>query len=317
MRLALPAPLVVRADTAREANERVMVADMKGNEAVRARAFGAILARSRSARGVLDGVLEIFAAEDPLEPPAFAGPGAMWVPHVFCWERLDQPALAWERCSAADAEQRIGGTVEQLARWAEQPQLLLALLRMATTDTRGGRTASTEGNSVPASGGAASISRRGEMGCAAPVGTHLSMRWITANEAQVAEWLSRGVVGVEHVSLHVAVEEEPRVARMLIEALGLIEISRPTSIRVPGRWLQAGAVRVHLNSRAVEAGEEGFPGTAPNHVCFAVADLDSAERAVRDAGFQTRRAGSLGQQVWFRLASGTAVELQPLRGDTS
>ena len=125
--------------------------------------------------------------------------------------------------------------------------------------------------------------------------------------------LSVAVVGIEHVSLHVPAEEEDRVVEAFTIALGMVEIPRPVSIDVPGRWLQAGACRVHLNSRERREAERGFPGTAPNHVCFAVADLESAEEAIQAAGFETRRAGSLGGQVWFRLTGGTAIELQRLR----
>ena len=144
-------------------------------------------------------------------------------------------------------------------------------------------------------------------------GDYLSFRWIVAHENEVAEALTRGAISIEHVSLHVDPAEEEAVAAVLIEALGLIEIQRPDSISVPGRWLQAGSSKVHLNSRRRRDGEHVFPGTSPNHICFAVDDLDAAEATLRDAGIETTRAGSLGHQVWFSLA-GTTIELQPLRG---
>ena len=100
-----------------------------------------------------------------------------------------------------------------------------------------------------------------------------------------------------------------RVHAVLRDALELVEIPRPRTISVPGHWLACGSARVHLNARegvAVEA-----VGTAPNHICFAVNDLNAVQAAVEAHGFACQRGGSLASQVWFRLASGTVIELQP------
>ena len=117
-----------------------------------------------------------------------------------------------------------------------------------------------------------------------------------------------------HISLHVEPAKEDWIVQVLTSGIGLVEIPRPASISVAGRWLQCGNSRVHLNSRReAKAGEAAFPGTAPNHVCFVVADLAAAERELRTRGIATKRAGSLEQpQLWF-LASpgGSFVELQP------
>jgi hypothetical protein len=282
----LPPPLLVSdlpAGSDRD-GDVVRPVSVEDGALARAYAFGRLLADGRRSRGLLDGPLSIFAAADASTAPPPAPAGQMWVPHVFCWERPDAPALAWELCAKDRLEALLGSGADAVGRWAARPSLLLRLAALA---------------------GAASARPRSA--------EHLSLRWILAHEAQVAELLSAGVVGIDHVSLHVAVDEEERVLRALTEALGLVEIPRPASISVPGRWLQAGTARVHLNSRTARAGEEGFPGTAPNHVCFAVGDLAAAERRLAALGFETRRAGSLGAQAWFRLASGTVIELQPRR----
>ncbi len=133
-----------------------------------------------------------------------------------------------------------------------------------------------------------------------------------ANQELAAAALSEQSVAIEHVSIHVDATKEEEVVRVLTTALGLVEVPRPESIPVPGRWLQAGGSRVHLNFRTARGDEPGFPGMAPNHVCFAVADLEAVECALAQQGYATKRAGSLAQpQLWFRLPGGAVVELQP------
>jgi hypothetical protein len=279
-----PPPLLASNAGASRDDERVELVSVAPAAVARAGAFGRLLADARAARGLLDGPLALFAATDPLTPPPAATAGRTWIPHVFCWERSDAPALAWELCEQERVEALLEAPPAAVARWAARPDLLLRLAALAP-----------------------------DADALSPDGQHLSLRWVLAHEEAVAELLSGMTVALDHVSLHVAPGEEERVVRALTEALGLVEIPRPASIRVPGRWLQAGATRVHLNSRGARPDEAGFPGTAPNHVCFAVENLDLAERRLAALGFETRRAGSLGAQAWLRLEGGTVIELQSRR----
>jgi hypothetical protein len=282
MTVALPSPLVV-AERSSASRVTVVATGADSNNVQRALAFGSVLSAARAERSLPSEGIEIFAPEPALTPPPSARLGELWVPHVFCWRELDCPALAWERCQEAQVPVIFEAKGEDIARWARRPDALLELIGMAvsapTDDTAPG---------------------------------HLSMRWILAHELHVAELLTAARVRVEHVSLHVEPREVEALVSALADALGMIEIGRPSSITVPGRWLQAGPTRVHLNSRPARPNESGFPGTAPNHICFAVADLDKSERALQAAGFVTTRAGSLGSQTWLRLSSGTVIELQPL-----
>lgn len=276
--MALPPPLLIRATTEAEHGGEISVqADTDSGVAL---FFGSALRASRQERGF----------EDPLtlaegeRPPAVDGQA--WIPHVFCFEELSRPALVWERLPREHLESRLSASLADVERWAGRPQLLLRLLSIAGATGRFVDTPATQ--------------------------AHLSFRWIMANQEEAAEAASEGVVEVEHVSIHVDPAEEEAVAELFVQDLGLIEIPRPTAIKVPGRWLQAGRARIHLNSRAAQANEADFPGPRPNHICFGVADLEAAGRALEEAGIPTRRAGSLGRQLWFRLA-GTTIELQPLR----
>ena len=245
-------------------------------------AFRATLIASRRARG-LDGPLEIQIPEY-LQVPQAAVPGRAWVPHLLNWEEREAIVLAWELIEPRVLRLALEAEPHEISRWANRPELLFRLGQMAMDQDDGG----------PANG-------------------HLSFRWLMAHQEEAARALAGEVVGIEHVSLHVAPEDETEVARIFTQGLGMVEIPRPATISVPGRWLQAGNARVHLNSREGEPGEQGFPGTAPNHVCFAVEDIIAAERELARLGVATKRAGSLSKpQLWIRLPGGTAIELQPL-----
>ncbi len=241
-----------------------------------------MLASAREARGLLTGPLLIYAAEDSESPADASGEDTLWVPHIYCWQPDGAPAIAWELQTEDAVRRTLDADPAAVRRWARCPQQLLRLAGLAANET-------TDAVS------------------------HLSMRWVLANETSVASALSIERVTLEHVSIHVGADEEPRVVALLVNGLGLIETARPASIETPGRWLQAGPVRIHLNSREMRSEEIGFPGTAPNHICFSVAELDAAVAAVEKAGFATVRAGSLGGQAWFRLSSGTTIELQQRR----
>lgn len=246
--------------------------------------FRAILEASRKARG-LDEPLEIVVPENPLQAPPAPSPERLWIPHLLSWENREAILLAWELTEPGALQQVLDAQPHEVARWAGRPELLLRLGGLAA-----------DGNGGPSTDG------------------HLSLRWLMAHQEEAARALADEVVVVEHVSLHIAAEDEAEVAWVLTKGLGMVEIPRPETITVPGRWLQAGNARVHLNSRERASGEQGFPGTAPNHVCFAVEDIMATERELARLGVASKRAGSLSKpQLWIRLPGGTAIELQPRR----
>lgn len=245
----------------------------------RAEAFGATLIASRDSRGLLTEALTIFASETPSAPLGAPPDKAIWIPHLYRWAANGRPAIAWELVVEDRIQAIFGTALDAIRRWQTAPERLLELAALARDDVDAERD------------------------------VHLSLRWVLAHEADVVAALSNARVTLDHVSVQVTQDEEPRVVAALT-SMGLVEVVRPSQIKSPGRWLQAGNARVHLNSREARSGETTFPASAPNHVCFAVADLDDATAAVQAAGFRTVMAGSLGSQVWWRLASGTTIELQ-------
>jgi hypothetical protein len=277
---SLPPPLIVRTEEANLLGDEVETAIVTaGGDTQRANAFGALLGRMRSARGHASPHLELFAPIEPLQEPPLNPEGRIWVPHLFCWQSSDTPALAWELVPIADLETLVNATVDDVARWARRPELLLRLARLAPREHAGRE--------------------------------HLSFRWLMANQEHAAMALAAETVAIEHVSLHVDGAEMDSVVRLLTAAVGLVEIPRP-AISIPGRWLQSENCRVHLNSRDAHPDEIDFPAPAPNHICFAVADLGAAEQALAAYGVAIEEAGSLvRRQVWFRLPGGCVVELQP------
>jgi hypothetical protein len=238
-----------------------------------------MLAQRRETRGLAAVEIVVFApADDPAQTPPDAGDGLAWAPHLVSIE--GRPALVWERATPTALATALDAPYDEIAVWAAQPQALLRLAAEAPRET-------------------------------AREGPYLSLRWVLAHGDQVATIASAGVE-FAHVSIHASPEEMVRVRDLLRDALGLVVLPRPRAIQVPGHWLAAGDVRVHLNAR--EGVAPVAAGTAPNHICLGVADIDAAQVAVESHDFSCQRAGSLAGQVWFRLASGTVIELQPRRG---
>lgn len=252
--------------------------DAAGCNRRRAQAFGALLLDVRRTRGFDPISLRIFVSDgDPASAPPCL-PGVVWAPHIVAWAPAGDSGLAWEADTPERLSAALDAPADHIAMWADQPA---ALLRIASR---------------------------------APVvstsGPYLSLRWLLAHlEEAVAAATPQ--VAFDHVSLHATPEETARVRALLRDALGLVEVPRPSNISIPGHWLAAGPVRVHLNARAGVA--TTAQGTAPNHICFGVEDLDAAQSAVEAHGFACQRAGSLDRQLWFRLDSGTVIELQPRR----
>jgi catechol 2,3-dioxygenase-like lactoylglutathione lyase family enzyme len=275
----LPPLRLLKSNTEPLADDSCLVLSAGSVSAVtRARALGSTLAAARRARGALEKPPEIFGGDDEGRPAE----SGFWVPHLYAWEDPKRVSMSWERCSEDEVEELFSAPAEVIARWAAQPAELVRLGRLAPR--------ARPGDSPP----------------------YLSTRWILRHEVRVASVLVGDRVALDHVSLHVNAEAEAVALRVLCEALGLIEIERPPQITVPGHWLVAGHGRVHLNSRDPLPDENGFPGSAPNHVCFVVADIEAVEAAIRSLGFETERAGSLQEQVWFRLPGGNVIELQPM-----
>jgi hypothetical protein len=281
----LPPVLIISSEDGSSISKAgIKVLQVDGSDLRRAESFGAVLARFRKAgEHKVDGV-EIFAPSDPIRVPPAPAEGQVWVPHVFCWQAAGNVALAWELSTEANLRDLFEVSIQEVIRWAQRPDLLIRLGRLACE--------------------IAPPHRKG--------GSYLSFRWLMTNQEVAAVVLSAQRVAIEHVSLHIDAAQEDAVVRVLTLALGFVEIPRPPSISIPGRWLQAGNSRVHINSREARNAEEGFPGTAPNHMCFAIADLQATELALQEQGIATERAGSLAQpQVWFRLPGGAVIELQP------
>lgn len=247
---------------------------LPGGDEGLAAAFGHVLVASRLARGLRADDLLLHAPHGDTELPQSPAP-RIWAPHLA--GTSDGPRLVWEAGHVDALEMALDADAEDIFLWAAQPHAILAVAAAAP----------------PA--------------VAAP-DSYLSLRWILAHPKAAGEAASSSIA-FEHVSLHTTPAEMRRVRDLMCKALGLVEIPRPRSITVPGHWLACGPVRVHLNARPGVV--QSRKGTAPNHVCFAVANLDAAQHAVEARGFACERAGSLDGQVWFRLDSGTVIELQP------
>ena len=262
-----------------ESDARITV--VAGSDAAVARAFGALLLDSRADRGLPAANVELFVSREDSEtlPPTPAVGGRMWAPHLIAVAPEDEPTLVWELADPAMFETALEAPARDIAVWANQPHALLRLAALARPS-----------DSI--------------------TGEYLSLRWLMAHQGQAASAASAGVA-FEHVSIHATPAEMDRVRGVLRDALGLVEIPRPSTISIPGHWLAAGEVRVHLNAR--EGVAPAAAGTAPNHICFAVANLEAVKARVEALGFACQEAGSLGDQIWFRLQSGTVLELQRRR----
>ena len=102
------------------------------------------------------------------------------------------------------------------------------------------------------------------------------------------------------------------------DLLGCERLERPDeSMPVPGAWLQAGATQVHLIeapvSDATGRPPRGLAGSA-NHVAYGVADVDAAQEALEERGFQCRR-GALLPQLFVRDPDGNLIEFTSASAD--
>jgi catechol 2,3-dioxygenase-like lactoylglutathione lyase family enzyme len=115
------------------------------------------------------------------------------------------------------------------------------------------------------------------------------------------------ITRVLHVSIHTEGQLDASLA-FYQQVLGLGQLPRPR-LAVPGAWLSAGAVEVHLNSRRALSTE--VDGPSPVHICFGVWDLEQAVAELRAANVAFVEGGSLDvRQIWLRDPAGNAIELQ-------
>ena len=234
--------------------------------------FGELLVRRRKERSC-EGHEIVLCAEEPSVPCGWVA-----IPHVYAWQSADDVRVVWEAMQLDRAEAIFDAPADAVARWARHSEDVLWLARQSRV---------------------ASLS-----------GEHLSFRWIVRNEKTAASLISARGARFHHVSIHVEQQWGPRIRQIFTDVLGLVEISRPSSITTDGHWLQCGEVAIHLSTRAQREEDVSFPGTAPNHLCFSVGDLAAAAAALTSLDVRTTRAGSLGNQLWFHLPGGTTVELQ-------
>lgn len=94
--------------------------------------------------------------------------------------------------------------------------------------------------------------------------------------------MSIGVTRIDHVQVTGPRPLEAEMLRFYGEVLGLERIPKPTgSARRGGAWFRHGAVQVHVSLEDVEPTVQR---ASKRHVCYLVADLAAAERALRAEG---------------------------------
>lgn len=90
-----------------------------------------------------------------------------------------------------------------------------------------------------------------------------------------------GIVRMDHVNVIVPKSLEDAAKHFYGSVLGLKEIPKPIESQGRGgAWYELGDVQLHLSVRAEAAAAEVRKG----HVCYALADVEFAERQLRAAG---------------------------------
>jgi catechol 2,3-dioxygenase-like lactoylglutathione lyase family enzyme len=93
-----------------------------------------------------------------------------------------------------------------------------------------------------------------------------------------------GVKRIDHVQVTVPRELEADAVRFYGEVLGLERIPKPTeAAKRGGAWFRHGGMQVHVAVEDVDA--QAHRGSK-RHVCYVVASLAVAERALRAAGVE-------------------------------
>jgi catechol 2,3-dioxygenase-like lactoylglutathione lyase family enzyme len=129
------------------------------------------------------------------------------------------------------------------------------------------------------------------------------------------------VLGVAHVALNCHGRLDA-CQTFYADLLGLEPIERPEIARVPGRWLTAGPIQVHLVDAPVQrpapstsVGVTRQPDPVANHFCVTVVDLAGVVARLEAAGVDVVRGGqdqwgTWVDQVWCCDPAGNVVELQ-------
>ena len=89
------------------------------------------------------------------------------------------------------------------------------------------------------------------------------------------------VTQLHHVNVTVPPELEAATKEFYGTVLGLEQVPKPAAARQSGAWYQIGATQLHLSVDEEESGP-----LSSRHICFAVSDLDVAEKRFREAGVQ-------------------------------
>jgi catechol 2,3-dioxygenase-like lactoylglutathione lyase family enzyme len=89
------------------------------------------------------------------------------------------------------------------------------------------------------------------------------------------------VTQLHHVNVTVRPELEAATKEFYGSVLGLEQVPKPAAARQTGAWYQIGATQLHLSVDDEPAGP-----LSSRHICFAVSDLNGAEKRFRDAGVE-------------------------------
>jgi catechol 2,3-dioxygenase-like lactoylglutathione lyase family enzyme len=89
------------------------------------------------------------------------------------------------------------------------------------------------------------------------------------------------VTKLHHVNVTVRSELEAATKDFYGSVLGLEQVAKPAAARQKGAWYQIGATQLHLSVDDETAGP-----LSSRHICFAVSDLNDAEKRFRDAGVE-------------------------------
>jgi catechol 2,3-dioxygenase-like lactoylglutathione lyase family enzyme len=109
--------------------------------------------------------------------------------------------------------------------------------------------------------------------------------------------------GVHHVSLNV--DDAEVAARFYEDVLGLTRIERP-DFGIPGVWLSAGAVQIHL----IEI--EGHTAPEGQHFAFQVDDVDAVQARLVEQDVDATVPSSFpgaGRQSFLHDPAGNLIEL--------
>jgi catechol 2,3-dioxygenase-like lactoylglutathione lyase family enzyme len=92
-----------------------------------------------------------------------------------------------------------------------------------------------------------------------------------------------GIEAIDHVQVTVPRAAEEAALHFYGTILGLRRVPKPEGNTRGGAWYQHGDVQVHLS---IEEGVAESNHDSRRHVCYRVADLAAAEKALRDAGVE-------------------------------